>query len=81
MKGNDQCLIVWAMEVMHATLEGGFKEGLGDIGSQGGLLYNSPNLGATYHRFMKGRDSLWEAPQPNWPCLKKGTMLSHTMDV
>ena len=58
-------LFVWAMEVMHATLEGGSKEGLGAIGSQVGLLYNIPNLGARYHRFMKGRDSLWGAPQPN----------------
>jgi hypothetical protein len=37
-------LFVWAMEVMHATLEGSSNEGLGAIGSQGGLLYNNPNL-------------------------------------
>jgi hypothetical protein len=30
--------------VMHATLEGGSNEGLGAIGSQGGLLYINPNL-------------------------------------
>jgi hypothetical protein len=32
MKGNDRCFIVWAMEVMHATLEGSSNEGIWAIG-------------------------------------------------
>jgi hypothetical protein len=41
---EDQCLICLGYGVMHATSEGGSKEGLGAISSQGDVPYSSPNL-------------------------------------